>query len=83
MRSGDLIQFEPIETVVQLRDADRESEARQLVWTYVVSPEMAERLAKVVIPQIQIPDDVLHEDPKLLMWHDQAHTRTTRTESQK
>ena len=56
MRYGDLIQFEPIETVVQLRDADRESEARQLVSTYVVSPEMAERLADVVIPQIQIDE---------------------------
>ena len=56
MRYGDLIQFEPIETVVQLRDADRESEARQLVSTYVLSPAMAERLADVVIPQIQIDE---------------------------
>ena len=56
MRYGDLIQFEPIETVVQLRDADRESEARQLVSTYVVSPEMAERLADIVVPQIQIDE---------------------------
>ncbi len=56
MRYGDLIHFEPIETVVQLRDADRGSEARQLVRTYVVSPEMAERLAEVVIPQIQIDE---------------------------
>ena len=53
MTYGDLIQFEPIETVVQLRDADRESAARQLVATYVVSTEMAEKLATVVIPQIQ------------------------------
>ena len=53
MTYGDLIQFEPIETVVQLRDADRESAARQLVTTYVVSGEMAEKLARVVIPQIQ------------------------------
>jgi len=53
MRYGDLIQFEPIETVVQLRDADRESAARQLVATYVVSDEMAEKLTAVVIPQLQ------------------------------
>ena len=53
MRYGDLIQFEPIETVVQLRDADRESDARQLVATYVVSDEMAEKLVDVLIPQIQ------------------------------
>ena len=43
MKYGDLIQFEPIETVVQLRDADQESAAKQLVSTYVVSTEMAER----------------------------------------
>jgi hypothetical protein len=53
MKYGDLIQFEPIETVVQLRDADRESAARQLVATYVVSEEMAERLTAIVIPLIQ------------------------------
>ena len=53
MKYGDLIQFEPIETVVQLRDADRESAARQLVATYVVSDEMAEKLTTVLIPQIQ------------------------------
>lgn len=39
--------------MVQLRDADQESAAKQLVSTYVVSTEMAERLAQVVIPQIQ------------------------------
>ncbi|MBI4882201.1 MAG: ATP-binding protein [Planctomycetes bacterium] len=53
MRYGDLIQFEPIETVVQLRDADREWAARQLVATYVVSDEMAQKLIAVVIPQVQ------------------------------
>ena len=36
MTYDDLIQFEPIETVVQLRDADHESVAHRLVATYVV-----------------------------------------------
>ena len=40
MTYRDLIQFEPIETVVQLRDADHESAAHRLVATYVVSNEM-------------------------------------------
>ena len=53
MKYGDLIQFEPIETVVQLRDADRESAAHRLVATYVVSDEMAEKITAVLIPQIQ------------------------------
>jgi len=53
MKYGDLIQFEPIESVVQLRDADEASAARQLVQTYVISEEMAEKLVNLVIPQLQ------------------------------
>ena len=53
MRYGDLIQFGPIESVVQLRDADIATAARQLVEAYVVSEEMAERLVELVIPQLQ------------------------------
>lgn len=53
MRYGDLIQFEPIETVVQLRDADEAAAARRLVQTYVISEEMAEKLINLVVPQLQ------------------------------
>lgn len=53
MKYGDLIKFEPIESVVQLRDADDISTARQLVQTFVISDEMAEKLIGVVIPQLQ------------------------------
>jgi len=49
----DLIQFEPIESVVQLRDADQAATARQLVQTYVISEEMAEKLVNLVVPQLQ------------------------------
>ena len=53
MKYGDLIQFAPIESVVQLRNAGIPAEARQLVENYVISEEMAERLAELVIPQLQ------------------------------
>jgi hypothetical protein len=53
MKYGDLIQFEPIESVVQLRDADEAAAARQLVQTYVISEEMAEKLTSLVVPQLQ------------------------------
>jgi len=53
MKYGDLIQFEPIESVVQLRDADEATAARQLVQTYVISDEMAEKLVNLVVPQLQ------------------------------
>ncbi len=53
IKYGDLIQFEPIESVVQLRDADESAAARQLVQTYVISEEMAEKLVNLVVPQLQ------------------------------
>ena len=56
MRYGDLIQFEPIESVVQLRDADEATAARRLVESYVISEEMAEKLVGLVIPQLQFEE---------------------------
>src|SRR5579863_1488040 len=53
MKYADLIQFEPIESVVQLRDSERLASARQLVKTYVISEEMADRLTKIVFPSLQ------------------------------
>ena len=58
MKYGDLIQFDPIESVVQLRDADKSSAAQQLVSTYVISEEMAERLIQLVFPQMQFEQPV-------------------------
>src|SRR5947209_2547170 len=54
MRYSELIQFDPIETVVQLRDADRLKEAERLVSSYVISEDMAEKLIAVVFAQRQI-----------------------------
>jgi len=53
MKYKDLIQFEPIESVVQLLAADETAAARQLVQTYVISSEMAEKLVSLVVPQLQ------------------------------
>lgn len=53
MKYGDLIQFDPIEDVIQLRAANKLEEAKHLVSTYVISEEMAERLVGVVFPHLQ------------------------------
>lgn len=58
MKYGDLIQYDPIESVVQLRSADDAIAARQLVDTYVISDEMADRLTDLVIPQLQFDKPV-------------------------
>ena len=53
MKYSELIQFEPIESVVQLRDADEMANVQQMVGSYVISQEMAERLTDIVIPNLQ------------------------------
>ncbi len=53
MKYRDLIYFEPIESVVQLRDADHTTAARRFVQTYVISSEMADKLINLVVPQLQ------------------------------
>ncbi len=53
MKYGDLIQFDPIESIIQLRHADEKAVAQQLVSTYVISEEMAERITQIIIPNLQ------------------------------
>ena len=50
----DLVTFTPLETVIQLREADNEAAAKKLVSTYVISDGMASKLVDVVIPQLRL-----------------------------
>jgi hypothetical protein len=52
MRYADLVQFDPIETVVQLRESDQKDKAREFVRSYVISKDMAERLRDVLFPNL-------------------------------
>ena len=61
MKYGDLIQFEQIESVIQLLDAGRPDEAKKLVATYVISDDMAERIAKLMVPQLSFDESVDHK----------------------
>ena len=60
MKYGDLIQFEQIDSVIQLLDAGRADEAKKLVSTYVISEDMAERICKLMVPQIGFDGSVDH-----------------------
>lgn len=53
MKYADLIAFDPIESVVQLREADSASAARRLVETFVISRNLAKLLVELVFPQLQ------------------------------
>jgi hypothetical protein len=53
MKYRELIQFEPIDTVIQLKESDDPKSAQRLVETYVISDEMAEKLADIVAQQLR------------------------------
>ncbi len=53
MKYSDLVKFEPIESVIQLEQANSAAAVRQLVQTFVISKRMAEQLCDLVIPNLQ------------------------------
>jgi ABC-type lipoprotein export system ATPase subunit len=53
MKYTDLVHFEPIESVIQLEQADSLAAVRKLVQTFVVSKRMSEQLCELVIPNLQ------------------------------
>jgi energy-coupling factor transporter ATP-binding protein EcfA2 len=53
MKYSDLVKFEPIESVIQLEQANSAAAVRQLVQTFVISKRMAEQLCDIVIPNLQ------------------------------
>ena len=53
MKYSELIQFQPIESVIELRQANKSAKAREHVSTYVISDDMADRLRDLVVPQLQ------------------------------
>ena len=53
MKYRDLVHFEPIETVIQLQQADSPEYVRQLAQTFVISDRMAEQLTDLVFPNLQ------------------------------
>src|SRR5579871_625985 len=52
MKYGDLFTLNPIETVIQLERADRKSEAKRLVDTFVITPSLGETIETVALPQL-------------------------------
>lgn len=53
MRYRDLITFEPVESVKQLRAADNADQALEDVRTYIISEKMREQLTDVVLPNLR------------------------------
>ncbi len=56
MKYRDIVNFEPIETVVQINEADQKTQAEKLVKNYVISDRMADKLVDVIIPNLQFKE---------------------------
>ncbi|HZG09098.1 MAG TPA: DUF6079 family protein [Allosphingosinicella sp.] len=61
MKYSDLVKFEPIESVIQLLDANKADEGRRLVASYVISDAMADRIADIIFPQLGFDSSVDHK----------------------
>ena len=53
MKYGDLIQFDPVETVAQLKDAKDKNKAANFISTYVISNQMADNLHNIIFENLQ------------------------------
>ena len=53
LRYQDLISFEPIESVIQLREADDKDRAISLLKSYVISEHMADKLVEDIFENLQ------------------------------
>jgi hypothetical protein len=58
VKYGDLISFDPIDTVIQIRDADHPGKAEKLVKTYVMSDDMASAINDRILSQLSL-DEVI------------------------
>ena len=56
MKYNELIQFESLDTVIQLLDANKPASREKLVSSYVISDEMADRINSIIFPQVQFDD---------------------------
>lgn len=54
MRYSELIQFDPIESVIELRDSSKHEKAMELVRSYVISEDMEQRLSEVFFPHLSL-----------------------------
>ena len=56
MQYKDLIQFDPLERIIQLTKSGEKKEAQSLISSYVISEMMADRLINIVFKQLQFDE---------------------------
>jgi len=58
MKYNELIQFDPIVTVIELKSADDSTKAKELVRSYVMSDNMADLVSAKILSQLSLEDVV-------------------------
>ena len=58
MKYRELIQFDPIVTVIELKSADDSAKAKELVRSYVMSDHMADLVSAKILSQLKLEDVV-------------------------
>lgn len=66
MKYSELINFNPIESIIQINEADDKAKAISLTKSYVMSDEMAEKLERGIINELQL-DEVVDNKGVLLV----------------
>lgn len=66
MKYSDIINFSPIETIIQLKEAGDKDKAKSLVESYVMSDQMAEKLEATIINELQF-DEVIDNKGVLIV----------------
>lgn len=58
MKYSEIINFSPIETIIQLKEASDKDKAKSLVESYVMSDQMAEKIEATIINELQFDEVV-------------------------
>lgn len=66
MRYRDLIQFDPITTVIQVTDINDKDKAKNLVKTYVMSDSMADNIRENMLRQLKLSETLNNKGVMLI-----------------
>ncbi|HIE15215.1 TPA: ATP-binding protein, partial [Candidatus Bathyarchaeota archaeon] len=61
MKYKDLIDFDPIETVIQLRESAKEEKARTLIKTYIISEHMHDQISEIIVQNLRFDNNKEHK----------------------
>jgi hypothetical protein len=56
MKYSDLLEFEPITSVIQIKEANKKERAKELVKTFVISKSLEEKILELLIPNLQFQE---------------------------